>query len=146
RPAVVVAAVAAGIGHDVDRGGAAQHLAAHRLDRAAIEIGLGLGLIAPVEHQAVVHAAHAERDRDKGVAIGRAGFQHQDARSTVLAEPIGEHAAGGACSDDDVVVAAHYARSLAGVVATVPLSKAFMQAAPAAPSLQILLWPGQARP
>jgi hypothetical protein len=39
----------------------AQHLAAHRFDPAAVELRLGIGLIAPVEH-VVVHLAHAEGD------------------------------------------------------------------------------------
>src|SRR5207249_8285680 len=43
RPAIVVAAMAAGIGHHVDRRRSAQHLAAHGLDAAAVHAGLGLG-------------------------------------------------------------------------------------------------------
>ncbi len=67
RPAVIIAAVAAGIGHHIDRGRAAQHLAAHRLDRAAVHVRLGLGMIAPVEHVVFVHLTHAERDMDERI-------------------------------------------------------------------------------
>ena len=105
RPAVVVAAIAARVSHHVDRRRAAQHLAAHRFDVTAVQVGLGVGLVAPVEHAVVVHAPHAERDRDVGMAIPRPGFQQQHARCAIFAQPVGEHAAGGARADDDVVVA-----------------------------------------
>src|SRR5262249_11263018 len=60
RPAIVVAAMAAGISHHVDRGRSAQDLPAHRLDFAAVHVRLGLGAVAPVEHVVFVHLAHAE--------------------------------------------------------------------------------------
>ena len=105
RPAVVVAAIAAGIGHHVDRRRAAQHLAAHRLDLAAVHVRLGLGAIAPVEHVVFVHLAHAERDMDERIEVAPARFDQQHARRAVLAQPVGQHAAGRAGADDDVVVA-----------------------------------------
>ena len=105
RPAVVVAAVAAGIGHHVDRRRAAQHLAAHRLDLAAVHVRLGLGVIAPVEHAVLVHLAHAERDVDERIAVAPAGLDQQHARALILAQPARQHAAGRAAADDDVVVA-----------------------------------------
>ena len=112
RPAIVVAAIAAGIGHDVDRGRTAQNLAAHGLDPAAVHVRLGLGGIAPVEHVVFVHLAHAERDVDERVEIAPARLDQQNARGAVLAQPVGQHAAGGAGADDDVVVACFHARDL----------------------------------
>src|SRR6185437_11868738 len=50
RPAIVVAGITARVGHDVDRRRPAQNLAAHGLDAPPVEIRLGIGLIAPVEH------------------------------------------------------------------------------------------------
>ena len=104
RPAVVVAGIAARIGHDVDRGRAAQDLAAHRLDAPAVEVRLGIGLVAPVEHAVFVHAAHAERDVDVRVPVAAAGFEQKHARGAVLGQPVGQHAAGRAGADDDVIV------------------------------------------
>ena len=104
RPAIVIAAVAARIGHDVDRRRTAEHLAAHRLDPAVVEIGFGLGLIAPIEHRLVVHPSHAKRDRNIGMPVRRPGFEQQHGRAVILGEPVGEHAAGGPRPHDDVVI------------------------------------------
>src|SRR2546422_11646966 len=49
RPPVVVAAMAAHVGHHVDRGAPAEHLPAHRLDPAIVQPGLGCRVVAPVE-------------------------------------------------------------------------------------------------
>ena len=105
RPAVVVGRVAAGEGHDVDRGRAAQHLAAHLLDAAAVEVRVGLGLIAPVVHLVFVQLAEPDRDVDQRIEVAAAGFEQQHARVRVLRQAVGQHAAGGAAADDDVVVA-----------------------------------------
>ena len=112
RPAVVIGAIAARIGHHVDGGRAAQHLAAHRLDAPPVESRLGLGRIAPIVHAVIVHLAHAERNVDERIAVRPAGLQQQHARARVLAQPVGQHAAGRAGADDDVVVFPGHARSL----------------------------------
>ena len=39
--------------------------------------------------------------------IGATGFEQQDALRAACAQPVGEHAAGGARPDDDVVIFAH---------------------------------------
>jgi hypothetical protein len=51
-----------------------------------------------------VHLAHAERDMDERMEVAPAGFDQQHARVAVLAQAIGQHAAGRAAADDDVVV------------------------------------------
>ena len=104
RPAVVVAAVAAHVGHDVDRRAAAEHLAAHRLDPAVVQPGLGLRVVAPVEHPMLPDLAEPDRDVDQGMGIAPAGFEHQHADRGIGGEPVREHAARGAGADDDVVV------------------------------------------
>ena len=102
-PAVVVAAVAARIGHGVDRGRAADHLAARAFDVAAVQLRLGLGEIHPVVQPPRQDAAPAERDVDPWVAVPAAGFEDQDLDVLVLGQPVRQHAAGGAGTDDDVV-------------------------------------------
>ena len=56
RPALVIAAVAADIGHRVDRGRAADHLAARAFEPAAVHRRLGLGEIHPVVLALLQHA------------------------------------------------------------------------------------------
>src|SRR4029077_19850524 len=76
-PAVVVALVAADIGHRVDRRRTADDLAAGAFDAATIGIGLGLGEIHPVVQAFFEDAAPAERDLDPRVAVPPAGFEQQ---------------------------------------------------------------------
>ena len=73
--------------------------------RRPFRLRLGLGVIAPVEHAALVHAAEPQRDVNVGMAVAPARFEQQHARAAVLAEPVGQDAAGRAGADDDVVVA-----------------------------------------
>jgi hypothetical protein len=105
RPAIEIGRIAARIGHHIDRGRAAEHLAAAGLDGASVEIGLGLGDKSPVEHSPLVELAHAERNVNVGVPVAPAGFDQQHLGARILAQPVGEHAAGRAGADDDVVVA-----------------------------------------
>jgi len=74
RPAVVVATVASDVGHHVDRRASAEHLAAHGLDPAVVQLGLGLGVIAPVEHPMLPDLAEPDRDVDEGMDVSPAGF------------------------------------------------------------------------
>ena len=106
RPAVVVAPVAARIGHDIDGMGAAQHLAAHGLDGAIVEAGVGLGVIAPVMEPVLVHLAHAHGDMDQRVDVAPARLHDQHAVGARGAQAIGEHAASRSRANDDIVEAA----------------------------------------
>jgi len=99
--------VTAGEDHHVDRRRAAQHFSAHGLDPAAVQVGLGLGVVAPVEHAARVRAAEAERNVDPRMAVAAAGFEQQHRGSAGLGQPVGQHAAGRAGTDDDVVMSLH---------------------------------------
>ena len=79
-PLVVVARLAAHVDHAVDRGAAAQHLAARIVERAAVEAGLGLGLEAPVGARVADHVEVADRDVDPEVVVLAAGLEQQHAR------------------------------------------------------------------
>ena len=104
RPAVVVASIAARIGHDVDRRRSAQDLAAHGLDAPSVEIRLGIGFVAPIEHAVFVHAAHAERDVNVRVPVAAAGLEQKHIRGAVLRQPVSQYTAGRAGANDDVIV------------------------------------------
>ena len=105
RPAVIVAAMAARIGHHIDGGGAAEHLAARGLDGAVVQIGLGLRMIAPVVHAILMHLAHAERNVNERVKVAPARLDEQNRGAFVLGQPIGEHAARRTRAHNDVIVA-----------------------------------------
>ena len=102
-PFVEIAGVAAHVDHAVDRGRAAQHLAARTVDAPAVQIGLGLGLEAPV----VALHVHGDRERgrhlDEDAAPAAACLEQQHADALVLAQPVGQHAAGRAGADDHVI-------------------------------------------
>src|SRR6185503_9164390 len=103
RPAVVVAGVAAHVRHGVDRGGTAEHLAAHHFDRAVAEVRLGLGVVAPVVQAVAPDLADADRDVDERIAVRAARLEQQHATVVVFRQPVREHAARRARADDDVV-------------------------------------------
>src|SRR5207249_11116141 len=84
---------------------AAEHLAAHRLDPPIVEPGLGLRVVAPVEHAVLPELAEPDRDVDQGIRVAPAGLQKQHADRRIGGEPIGENAARRSRADDDVVVA-----------------------------------------
>ena len=95
RPALVVHRVAALEDHPVDARGAAEDLAAGVHDPAAVQVRLGVGLVAPV----VEAAADRERQRrghvDERVdlPVGVPGLEDQDAGAAVRREPVGQRAA-----------------------------------------------------
>ena len=103
RPLVVVAPLAAEVQHRVDRRAAAEHLAARVQDRAAVEPRVGLGAIAPVGARVADAVEVADRDVDPDPVVLAAGLEQQHVDVGIRGEPVGEHAAGGARADDDVV-------------------------------------------
>ena len=108
-PAVVVRGLAAHVDHAVDRRAAAQHLAARIIEHATAESRLGLGLEAPVGARIADAVEIADRDVDPGIVVLAAGLEQQDRYRGIGGQPVGEHAAGGAGADDDVVEAADMA-------------------------------------
>ena len=103
RPAVVVGAVPPHVGHGVDRGRAADHLAARALDRPAADARLGFGEVHPVVAPLLEDPAPAERDADPRVGGPAARLEHQDADAGVFAETVRQGAAGRPRAHDDVV-------------------------------------------
>ena len=104
-PAVEIGGVAARVGHDIDGGTAAEHLAAHRLDAAAIQRRFGLRFVAPVMHLVLMHLAHAEGNGNERVDVAPARFQQQHAHMRVFRQARGDDAAGRAAANNNVIIA-----------------------------------------
>ena len=122
RPLVVVTTLAAEIQHRVDRRAAAEDLAARVEDRAPVEPRIGLGAVAPVGARIADAVQVADRDVDPDPVVLAARLEQQDRHVRVRGQPVREHAAGGACADDDVVPRAerlHYSAS-SGTLSVVP--------------------------
>ena len=125
-PAVVVPPMAPHIGHHVDRRRAADDLAPHRFDLAAVEVCLGLGIVSPVMRTLFMHLAEPERNMNQRVRIGTAGLQDQYAVSRVRAEAVGQQTPGAARAHNHVIVffcpghAVSFSLRLCGVSAPLP--------------------------
>src|SRR5580693_4210030 len=96
--------MAARVGHGVDRRRAADDAAARAFQAAAAGRGLGFGKIHPVVLALEQKARPAERNLDPRIAVPAAGLEQQHPLALVLAQPVGQHAAGRAGADDDGVV------------------------------------------
>ncbi len=103
RPMVVVLGLAAHIDEAVDRARAAQATPARIEDGAAGGAGIGLGAKAPARGRMVQELGEAGRDMDQGVPVAPARLDQQHLGAGVLAQAIGENAAGRAGADDDVI-------------------------------------------
>ena len=103
RPLVVVARLAAHVDHAVDARAATQHLAARVAQRAAVQAGVGLGVVKPVSAGVADAVEVAHWNVDPVVVIAATGLDQQHALAGVGAEPVGQQAAGGTGADDDVV-------------------------------------------
>ena len=102
-PRVVILGVAARVELRVDRGAAADHLGLRVPDDAAVEMLLRDRAPAPAR-DALGHLGEARRHAEQRIPVAAARFEQQDLDRRVGAQPICEHAAGGAAADDDVVV------------------------------------------
>ena len=102
-PVVEVLRLAAHVEQAVDRTRAAQHLAARLDDLAVVELGLRLGRVEPVDPAVVEQLAVAERNVNPEMAVVPARLEQQHAMAARGGQAIGQHAAGGAGADDDVV-------------------------------------------
>src|SRR5207245_6282530 len=101
-PVVVILGLAADVYEAVDRGGAADHAAAGVDDRAAVGAGVRLGAELPRQGIVVEHLEEPGRDVDQRVPVAPTRLDQQYLR-TDLSQPVGQHAAGRARPDDDVI-------------------------------------------
>src|SRR5882757_405033 len=115
-PAVVVLMLAAHIQKTVDRARAAQHLAARLEHLAPVQLRLGLGLVHPVDGFFLEQPSVAERNVDPDVGVLWSGFEQQHRMLAVRAQPIGEHAAGRARANDDVIEFGSVGRRTCGML------------------------------
>ncbi len=112
RPGIEILALAAVVDVTVDRGGAAQRLAAWRVDAAATGPGTRFLLVGPVDALHVKGFYKTRRQMDVGMPVAGAGFEQADAGTGIFAEPIGEHASGGARAHDHIVECIHHLKIL----------------------------------
>ena len=68
-----------------------------------MQLGLRLRLVEPVDPAVGEQLAVAERDVDPEMAVVPAGLEQQHAMAARGGQAVGQHAAGGAGADDDVV-------------------------------------------
>jgi hypothetical protein len=102
-PVVVIPGLAANVQKTVDGAGPPQHLTPRPVDTAAVEARIRLGLVAPVGVRIVHRLEVAHRHVDPRVPVAPAGFEQQHTDRRIFAQAAGEHAAGGARTDDDVI-------------------------------------------
>ena len=102
-PVVEIGRLTANLDHAVDRGRAAQDLAARLCDFASLELRLRLRLEAPVEARMADHVHVADRNPGPDRTVVVAGFKQQHPGRRIGAEPIGQDAAGGPSSDNHVI-------------------------------------------
>ena len=107
RPGVEILMLAAIVDVTVDRGGAAERLAARCVDAAAAGPGTRLLLVGPVDAAHVEGLDEARRQMDVGMPILRARFEHADAGGCILAQPVGQHASRGTRTHDHIVENIH---------------------------------------
>src|SRR4029077_9490326 len=91
----------------VDRGRAAERLAARRVDAAATRPGAHFLLIRPVDAAHMEGLDEAGGQMNVGMPIARARFQHADAHRRIFAEPVGQYAAGRACANNYIIESIH---------------------------------------
>ena len=103
RPVVIVLALSANVQQSVDRTGAADDPPARPGDGTPSGAFSRLGRKEPGEALVVNGLEVADGQAQPKIAIPSAGFQHCDPHAGIRRQPIGEHAAGGAGSHDDVI-------------------------------------------
>ena len=97
-PLVVIAAVAADIDHRIDRGRAAEALAARLIADPAVEAGLRHGIERPVVDLAGDHQDHRARRRHHPIVVLAAGLEQRHRRCRILRQPARHRAAAGAAA------------------------------------------------
>ena len=99
--------------------GTAEHPPARRMHRAVVHAGAGFGGKIPVEARIAEGLEEPGRDLEVGVPRLPARFQQQHAPPRIGGEAVGQHAAGAARADDDVVPVALEALGVHAAAASV---------------------------
>src|SRR5262252_4566125 len=102
-PMIEVRRLAADVEQAIDRARPAQHLPPRLDDLSVVELCLRLRGIEPIDLAIGEQFAVAERDVNPDMAVMAARLQQQNAIATRGGQTIGEHAAGAAGADDDIV-------------------------------------------
>ncbi len=103
-PAVEIERMPTHVDEAVDRGRAAQDLAARALHAAPVQMRLRLGPIAPIVGLGVHRDRQRRRHLDEDGAVRSAILEDQHAAAAVFAQPVGEHAARRAGADDHIII------------------------------------------
>ena len=104
RPMVVIVALAANVDESIDRRRAAQRAPARPIHVAPIHLRLGLGVEAPIQRRMEHRFRVSDRNVDPRIAIARTRFEEQHRVAAIRGKAVGENAAGGAGTRNDVVV------------------------------------------
>ena len=104
-PIVEVVVLASNEDQAIDRGGAADHPAARPDDCAAAAAFAGFGVEQAGEALVVDRSVVTDGELQPEIPVGAAGFQQQHAAGRIGGEAVGDDAAGGTRTDNDVVVA-----------------------------------------
>ena len=102
-PAIIILRLTAHVDHGVDGGGAPDDLAAWIIQHPPVEPGNSLGPEHPVGARIADGEEIADGDMKPNPVILAARLQYGDAIVRISREPVGENAAGGARTDDDIV-------------------------------------------
>ena len=102
-PMIEILGLATDVDHAVDRGRAAEHLAARPEDAAIGGARVRLGLVAPVDRRVGEGLAEAERNVDPAVLVFAACLDQHNPSRRVFAETRRHRAAGRAGADHDEV-------------------------------------------
>jgi hypothetical protein len=95
--------VTAAVAHRVDGTGTAENLAARPVQAATAELLLRLGVERPVDVLQIDQLGEAGGHVNERMPVRAACFEQQNTVSGVFSQPVGEHTAGRAGPDDDVV-------------------------------------------
>ncbi len=103
-PMVVISRLPPHVDHGVDRGRAADRLAARIVEHATVKARLGLGLETPVRARIADGEQITDRNVEPDPIVRPAGFEHEHAAFPVGRQPIGQQTAGRTRADNHVIV------------------------------------------
>ena len=107
RPVIIITALAAHINHGINGGATAQHLTPGITDAAAVQARLGFRGITPVSPRIVDGVEITHRDINPEIVVLAACLQQQHPVLRVPGQAVGQHTAGAAAADNDVIICVH---------------------------------------